>query len=57
MYPVTTRVPEEDLLCQCISSIFPPGAHQLYANVLALLFLFGPILYYVKGNAVKKLNF
>ena len=39
----TMRVPEEDLRCQCILSIFPAGTHQFYANILALninLFLY-----------------
>ena len=31
------RVPEGDLHCQCILSIFPAGANQFYANILALL--------------------
>ena len=32
----TMRVPEEDLHCQCKLSIFTAGAHQFYANILAL---------------------
>ena len=33
----TMRVPEGDLHCQGILSIFPAGTHQIYANILALI--------------------
>ena len=32
-YIATMRVPEEDLHFQCILSILPADAHQLYANL------------------------
>ena len=31
------RVPEGDLHCQCVLSIFPPGAHQFYANIYTFI--------------------
>ena len=38
------RVPEGDLHCQCILSIFPASVHQFYANLLVFVNI-NPFLY------------
>ena len=37
-------VPEGDLHCQCILSIFPASVHQFYANILVFVNI-NPFLY------------
>ena len=52
------RVPEGNLHCHCILSIFTAGAHKIYANTLALKFFFILMvnLHYTLGCANKDLN-